>query len=232
MIEDDPTESGASGPAFDSGATQMICTGVYYFGMVPGSSQYPDPKKKIMFQFTSSERYEGGDFNGYKAIGTNPMTFTTNEEGNLGKLLAPYIGRVPTKDDLKKIDILLGRNVLANLVHTDKGGKTYANVTSISKLVKGMPDITLDDSLITPVFYNVLNHSTEDFLKMPERGLARRTAVTSLSFTDQMFADLPAEVANELAQYRMAAGKPPAGKGGQPAASAQLDDFGDESLPF
>lgn len=68
-------------------------------------------------------------------------TLSLYEKANLRHDLESWRGRQFTADELKGFDIftLLGHPCLLSVIHkTTEGGKTFANVTTVSKLAKGM----------------------------------------------------------------------------------------------
>lgn len=73
-------------------------------------------------------------------------TASLHEKANLRKVLESWRGRAFTADELKGFDTknVLGAPCLLNVVHTEKDGRTYANVAGVTPLIKGMakPELT------------------------------------------------------------------------------------------
>lgn len=67
-------------------------------------------------------------------------TASLHEKSRLRKDLESWRGRAFTDAELKSFDleVLLGVNCLLNVVQVTKDGKTYANVTAVMPLKKGM----------------------------------------------------------------------------------------------
>lgn len=68
-------------------------------------------------------------------------TLSMHEKSNLRKDLESWRGKGFTEDEAKSFDItkLLGVACLVNVIHvTAKNGNTYANISSITTLIKGM----------------------------------------------------------------------------------------------
>lgn len=90
------------------------------------SWELPDEKMADGRPFTISQRY----------------TWSMSEKASLRRDLESWRG-VPFTDkdfgeggfDIKNV---VGKACLLTIVHTEKNGKTYANITSISRLMKGM----------------------------------------------------------------------------------------------
>jgi hypothetical protein len=77
---------------------------------------------------------------------SSTYTASLHEKANLRKVLESWRGRSFTPDELKGFDTknVLGAPCLLNVVHTEKDGRTYANVAGVTPLIKGMakPEIT------------------------------------------------------------------------------------------
>ncbi len=68
------------------------------------------------------------------------FTASLGEKASLRGFLEAWRGRAFTEEELAGFDTdsLIGVNALLQVVHAKKGDRTYANVNSIMKLVKGM----------------------------------------------------------------------------------------------
>ncbi len=82
---------------------------------------------------------EGTAREGPRVIGKT-YTLSLHENAALRGDLESWRGRAFTEDERKGFDVskLLGAPCMLNVIHADKNGKTYANVTSIGALPKGM----------------------------------------------------------------------------------------------
>lgn len=67
-------------------------------------------------------------------------TASLHEKAQLRKDLESWRGRAFTEDELKSFDLerLLGVNALLNVVQATRDGKTFANVTAVMPMKKGM----------------------------------------------------------------------------------------------
>src|SRR5262249_30756803 len=67
-------------------------------------------------------------------------TLSLNELSILRKDLAAWRSRDFTDDELKGFDLetIIGHACLLNVAHENRNGETYANVTAVMKLPKGM----------------------------------------------------------------------------------------------
>jgi hypothetical protein len=70
-------------------------------------------------------------------------TLSLHEKAGLRKDLEAWRGRKFTRDEEMGFDVesIIGANCLLNVTHTEKAGKVYANVASVTPLMKGMPTI-------------------------------------------------------------------------------------------
>lgn len=71
-------------------------------------------------------------------------TLSLNEKSTLRKDLESWRGRAFTDTELDGFDVesILGVNCLLNVMQVQKGGETYANVTAVMPLKRGMEKLT------------------------------------------------------------------------------------------
>jgi hypothetical protein len=71
-------------------------------------------------------------------------TASLHEKAALRKDLEAWRGKSFTKQEADGFDveILIGKSCMLSVLHVDRNGSTYANVSSIMPLPKGMPPIT------------------------------------------------------------------------------------------
>lgn len=87
---------------------------------------------------------------------TGPMrigktfTMSLHENANLRAVLESWRGRPFSEEERKGFDInkLAGAAAMVNVTHSEKGGKTYANVTAVTPLPKGMEKPTLSNGTL------------------------------------------------------------------------------------
>ena len=94
-------------------------------------------------------------------------TLSLNEKANLRKDLQTWRGRVFTEKELEGFDIknLLGKSCMIQVIHNKKGDKTYANITAIMLLMKGVAPLTPENPL---VFYSMEDHRDQIPKEVPE----------------------------------------------------------------
>lgn len=108
-------------------------------------STYEGEKKmqrKILLSWELSElRTDGTPF-----IISRRFGLSLHEKAALRQFLQAWRGRPFTQEELDLFDLrkLLSAPALLNIMHTERAGKQYANIASISPLPKGMtaPDLT------------------------------------------------------------------------------------------
>lgn len=129
--------SGSSGKEFTPapiGAHQAVCVDVIDKGLMDTPW---GQKRKIDIRWQISEDME----NGKPFLVTKRYTASLNEKANLRKDLESWRGKAFTEAELEEfdVDVLIGVNCLVNVIHnTDPKGRVWANVQTVTPLVKGM----------------------------------------------------------------------------------------------
>lgn len=102
-------------------------------------------------------------------------TFSSHEKSTMRQDLEAWRGVAFSPEDLGKFKLanLLGKCCLIGIVHTTKNGKTYANISSIMKLPKGMappplvnPMIEFDLDEFNQESYNSLSQGLRDTIAL------------------------------------------------------------------
>jgi hypothetical protein len=77
-------------------------------------------------------------------------TLSIHEKSNLGKDLVSWRGQQFTDAEKQGFDIftILGANCLLQVVHQQKNGKTFANISTIAKLMKNMQKLKPENGMI------------------------------------------------------------------------------------
>jgi hypothetical protein len=139
----------------EAGAYSAVCDMIVDLGVQPSPGGQFAPKRTLMVRFQiPSERVEitkNGETKSLPAVISRTLGLSLNEKATLRQLLQSWRGRAFTPDELKRFDLanVLGKPAFINVTHSVKGDKTYANLTSIMPLPKGMPAPTLEgDALI------------------------------------------------------------------------------------
>lgn len=153
-----------------AGSHFAVCDMIVDLGIQPGSAMYPTPKRKIYMRYeVPAERIEYTDKAGQKKEGPRVIgkeyTASMHENANLRIDLESWRGLAFTDDQAEVFDIsaTLGKAAMLSVVHTNKGGKVYANIAGISGLPKGTTAPVAENEL---VLYSA-DHP-ENFAKLPE----------------------------------------------------------------
>lgn len=139
-------------PNHPEGTFVMRCVRIIDLGTQQGEYQgKPKVARKVRLVFESSELMPddaGDDFAGKPFLVNQTFTASLSEKATLSKFLEAWRGQKFTDAQRKGFDIstLLNAPALCTIVHTVKGDKTYVNIQSAAKLVKGMnaPAATVD----------------------------------------------------------------------------------------
>lgn len=155
----------------EAGAYAAVCDMIVDLGVQPSPGGQFAPKRTLMVRFQiPSERVEitkNGETKSLPAVISRTLGLSLNEKATLRQLLQSWRGKAFTPDELKRFDLanVLGKPAFINVTHSVKGEKTYANLTSIMPLPKGMPAPTLEgDALI----YSTDAPDAAVFDKLPE----------------------------------------------------------------
>lgn len=134
----------------EAGAYAAVCDMIVDLGVQPSPGGQFAPKRTLMVRFQiPSERVEitkNGETKSLPAVISRTLGLSLNEKATLRQLLQSWRGRAFTPEELKRFDLanVLGKPAFINVTHSVKGDKTYANLTSIMPLPKGMPAPTLE----------------------------------------------------------------------------------------
>lgn len=153
-----------------SGTHFAVCNLIADCGLQPGSAQYPTPKRKLYLRFEiPAERVE------YEKDGTQvegPITIgsyynaTMNEKSTFRHHLESWRGRKFTDDEAAGFDVssIVGKPCMLTITESQKGDKTYSNITGISAMPKGVTAAPAENDLL--VYTDFDDHKT--FAKLPK----------------------------------------------------------------
>jgi hypothetical protein len=148
------SESGGGGnfdkKVLEAGAYAGVCDMVVDLGVQASPGGLYAPKRSVLLRFQiPSERVEitkDGETKDLPAVISRTLGLSLNEKATLRQLLQSWRGRAFTPEELKKFDLVnvLGKPAFVNVTHSVKGDRTYANLTSLMPLPKGMPAPVLE----------------------------------------------------------------------------------------
>jgi len=132
------------------------------------TGNFPGLKREVQFLFETP--YETSVFDESK--GQQPYyvrlkhTLYMTEKSNLRKMIQSWLGKKFTEEEAKYFNIfsLIGMTCQVNVVHSQKGTKTYANIVSVTPMAKGM---NCPDAINPLLCYTPVSHDQEAFSKLP-----------------------------------------------------------------
>ena len=132
--------SGSFTPAPDGGHS-AVCVDVIDLGMVETS--WEGEKRvthKCRLVFEIAERMDDDR----RYVVSRQFTASLNEKASLRKFLESWRGRPFTREELAGFNTeqLIGAPCVLQIVHVERAGKTYANIDSVMKLMKGVDRLT------------------------------------------------------------------------------------------
>lgn len=158
------------------------------------------PKLQLRFELLGEDRMADGR----PYVITRRLTASLNEKAALRGLLKSWRGRDFTADELKKFDLksIVGAYALANIVHeaSRDGSTTYANLSGLMPLPKGMPKpAPVNDAIIfdlaqpDPAAWELLSEKMQDLILASPEGDAWRKSYSTPA-TDYRPGDDPESV--------------------------------------
>lgn len=154
----------------EAGAYAAVCDMVVDLGVQASPGGQFAPKRTLLLRFQiPSERVEitkDGETKSLPAVISRTVGLSLNEKATLRQLLQSWRGRAFTPEELKKFDLVnvLGKPAFINVTHSVKGEKTYANLTSIMPLPKGMTPPALEGEAL---WYTPDAPNPDTFDKLP-----------------------------------------------------------------
>lgn len=127
-----------------TGLHQMVCCDVIDKGME--DTPYGQ-KRKVVIVWESVETNDKGN----RMTVRQKYTASLNEKAKLRHDLEAWRGRAFTADELSNFDLenLIAANAMVNVVHRpDSKGNTWANVASLSPLMRGLPKLSVSSEYI------------------------------------------------------------------------------------
>ena len=140
------TASSKSESNFDpmpEGTHQMVCFGVVDEGKQYSKKWDKENYKIRVFWECPDERIDiekDGVTKNLPRVISKEYTLSIHPKSNLSQDLVAWRGKQFTPEELEGFDLsdLIGANCLIQIVHNFIGDKTYANIASISRLMKNM----------------------------------------------------------------------------------------------
>lgn len=142
-----------------SGLHPAVCTLIADVGVQPQTNPAFAPNRKIVFRFEIGDEdveYTDKDGKAVKApaIVYDTLTGSMNRKANMRAMLEGWRGQAFTDEEAENFDTkeVLGAYCMLNIVHKESNGKTFANISSISRLPKGYPK---KEPKAKPVYFHI-----------------------------------------------------------------------------
>jgi len=146
-------KTGDSYPPIEGGTYQGICIGVVDIGTQYNTYFQKSNRKIVVIWELPEVRIEvekdGRTVNLPRVI-SKTYTNSIHEKSNLGKDLAAWRGRAFTAEEEQGFDVesMINTNCLVQIINIEKNKKTFANVSSVSKLMAGMKERKPESEII------------------------------------------------------------------------------------
>lgn len=131
-------------PLPDEGTVQAVCAGVWDLGMqktIYNGTEKIQHKVVIAWELNQLIDAHESDYNGMPYMLSKTYTLSLYENASLRRDLESWRGRPFTEQQVDEgfdVEKLYGVNCLVGVTHVTKNDKTYANITSILPLIKGV----------------------------------------------------------------------------------------------
>lgn len=165
------TNSGSNFEPIPAGNYVARCTSMVHIGTILESFEGSEKelnKIRITFELpTELKEFKQGE--GEKPyLVSKDFTLSLNEKATLRKYLESWRGKAFTEEEAKGFDLekLLGVPATVNIIHkTSKGGKNYAEIASITPMMKGL---TCPPQFNPTFVFSHENFDQEKFDMLPE----------------------------------------------------------------
>ena len=139
------------------GQFRAVCCDVVDLGLVETTYLGKTKKKhriRVVFQ-TEAQREDGAPF-----TVSNWLTLSMYAESHLRKFLQSWRGKAYTEEEANEgvdVELMIGVGGLIQVGYVTSNGKTYANITSIMRLMPDMEPVGVD-----PKYVRVKDRETDD----------------------------------------------------------------------
>lgn len=138
-----------------AGTVQAVCNDVWDIGKQRIVWQGKEKiQHKVIISWEVNELIPEGDYQGKRFCVSKRYTLSLHEKSTLTGDIENWRGQALTDEEKEGFDLegLVGMNCMLGIVHNTYDGKTYANVGSISKLMKGLPPMTPENERKIPTW--------------------------------------------------------------------------------
>ena len=134
-------------PLPDEGTVQAVCAGVWDLGMQKTTYNGVDKlQHKVVIAWELNQKIEApeSDYHGMPYMLSKTYTLSLYENANLRHDLESWRGKPFNEEQVKEgfdVEKLYGINCLVGVAHVTKNDRTFANITSVLPLMKGIETI-------------------------------------------------------------------------------------------
>lgn len=165
------TNSKGQSTPIEAGTYVARCYSMIYMGTLTEEFQGQikhQKKVRVTFELpTELKIYKAENGEQPQVIGKE-FTLSMHEKGTLRKMLQSWRGKAFTDAEAASFDItkLLGKSCMLSIVHkVSKTGNTYAEISTISTMMKGM---VCPEQINESFEFNIENFSEDEFNKLPD----------------------------------------------------------------
>lgn len=139
-----------------AGTYQAVCSNVWDIGLQ--EKEFKGKKvvqHKCIILWELNETIESDDeYSGKRFTISKKYTLSLNAKATLHKDLLAWRGRAFSTEEIKGFDLekLIGVNAMLSIIHNEVGDKTYANVSAVMKLAKGMMPVKPENPRTVPTW--------------------------------------------------------------------------------
>ncbi|MFY7936247.1 MAG: phage replication initiation protein, NGO0469 family [Flavobacterium sp.] len=163
--------NGGNYTPIDAGTYVARCYSMIYMGTISDEfqGQKKDLKKvRITWELpTELKVFKDDEYEKPQVVGKE-FTLSMNEKGTLRKFLQSWRGKAFTEQEANSFDItkLLGKPCMLSIIHKEsKSGKTYAEISSVSTLPKGM---VCPNQVNQNFEFSILSYEEDVFNQLPD----------------------------------------------------------------
>lgn len=132
-----------------AGSHIAVCDLIADIGLQPGSQLFPKPRPQVYIRWELPNERTEFEKDGKKVVGPQVIgklyTASMNEKATLRHHLESWRGRAFTDEEAEDFDVgkCLGVPCMITVTHSEKGERTYANITGVGPLPKGIERKTI-----------------------------------------------------------------------------------------
>lgn len=197
MINATNENSGSTFEPLEQGTYIARCVKMIEIGTVTAEFQGKEKKQKkvrLTFELPTELKVFKEEDGEQPYFVSRDFTLSMHEKATLRGQLENWRGKKFTEEESKSFDVsvLLGKPCMVGIVHDNKDGKVYANISTISSLLKGiavpeqitpsvilsydnfdfavfetLPEFIKDKMKETPEFKSIMNHQNEMIENVP-----------------------------------------------------------------